>query len=230
MPRTAALGVARIGFAALAALAVSAQLLKGLDREGFSVLNFFSFFTIQSNLLAVVALTLTGVRVLRGRPADAVLLRTLATFCMVTTGIVYVLLLRGLEESLQTPVPWINAVLHYVMPVVLLVDWLVDPPRPAPTMQRALLVLLYPIAWVTYSLIRGPIAEWYPYPFLDVRDKGYPAVLVTCAVLALAMIGLLWVLVRLVRLGRLGSRTGGPATEGQRPVSDPSSNQSESSR
>ncbi len=200
MANRRALGVARLGFAGLGLTAVTAQLIKGLDRSGFSVVNFFSFFTIQSNLIAVVALAFTGVAALQGRDSGAVLLRVLATLAMVTTGIVYVVLLRGLEESLQTPVPWINTVLHYVMPIVLFADWLVDRPDPMVTFRRALLVLLYPITWVVYSLVRGPFADWYPYPFLDVRDKGYGSVLLTCLVLAVAMIGLLWILIRLASL------------------------------
>lgn len=195
------LGIARLGFAALGLTAVTAQLIKSLDRAEFSVVNFFSFFTIQSNLIAFVSLAITGVAALRGRDSGTVLLRALATFAMVTTGIVYVALLRGLEESLQTPVPWINTVLHYVMPIVLFADWLLDRPRPTLTLQRGLLVLIYPIVWVAYSLVRGPFANWYAYPFLDVRDKGYGAVLATCVVLAVLMTGLLWALIRLARLG-----------------------------
>ncbi len=200
-----ALALFRLAFAGLAVVAITAQLLLGLDREGFSVVNFLSFFTIQSNLIAVLALTVTGVRALRGQgstdPGQPIMLRALATFCMVTTGLVYVALLRGLEDSLQTPVPWINTVLHYVMPCVLFLDWLIDRPRPPLAFRRAVLVLAYPLAWVAYSLIRGPIADWYAYPFLDVRVEGYPTVLVTCLVLALGMAALLWVLARLTRLG-----------------------------
>lgn len=197
-----ALAIARLGFAGLGLAAVTAQLIKGLDRSAFSVVNFFSFFTIQSNLIAVVSLAVTGVAAWRDRDSGAVLLRALATLAMVTTGVVYVLLLRGLEESLQTPVPWINSVLHYVMPIVLFADWLIDRPDPMLTFRRALVVLLYPIAWVVYSLVRGPFADWYAYPFLDVRDKGYGSVLLTCLVLAFAMIGLLWIVIRLASIGQ----------------------------
>jgi len=30
-----------------------------------------------------------------------------------------------------------------------------------------LIFLVYPVAYGAYSLIRGPIVDWYPYPFLD---------------------------------------------------------------
>ena len=51
-------------------------------------------------------------------------------------------------------------------------------------------MLVYPIAWVVYSLVRGAIVDWYPYPFLDVETLGYAEVLLTCAVLAVAMVAL----------------------------------------
>ena len=200
MDRHRVLAAYRLGFALLALVAVIAQFAHGAGRDTFSPVNFLSFFTIQSNLLAVVALTITGVRALRGQPSDTVLLRALATFCMTTTGIVYVTLLRGLEDTLQTPIPWINTVLHYVMPVVVFLDWVLDRPRPALPFTRALLVLIYPIAWVVYSLVRGAIVGWYPYPFLDVDALGYAEVLLTCLVLAVAMVVLVWVLARITRL------------------------------
>ena len=201
MDRRLVLAAYRLGFALLALVAVVAQFAHGARRDDFSPVNFLSFFTIQSNLLAIAALTLTGVRALRGQPSEAVLLRALATFCMTTTGIVYVTLLRGLEDTLQTPVPWINTVLHYVMPVVVLLDWVGDRPRPPLPSRRALLVLGYPVAWVVYSLVRGAIVGWYPYPFLDVDALGYAEVLLTCAVLAVAMVALVWVLARITHLG-----------------------------
>lgn len=111
---------------------------------------------------------------------------------MVTTGIVYMLLLSGLEESPQTPTPWVNTVLHYVVPVYALVDWRWDPPRPPVPFRRGLLWLLFPLAYAVYSLVRGPIVDWYPYPFLDPdnENQGYGGVLVTALVIAAALVGL----------------------------------------
>ena len=33
---------------------------------------------------------------------------------------------------------------------------------------------------VHYTLLRGELAEWYPYPFVDVNDHGYGRVLLNC--------------------------------------------------
>ena len=38
------------------------------------------------------------------------------------TGIVFALLLSGLQEELQTAVPWVDFVVHQLMPLVLVAD------------------------------------------------------------------------------------------------------------
>ena len=59
--RGLALSVARIGFATLGVLAMTYQYASIHDRPRFSAGNFFSFFTIQSNILAAAMLALTAI-------------------------------------------------------------------------------------------------------------------------------------------------------------------------
>ena len=33
--------------------------------------------------------------------------------------------------------------------------------------RAALWVLVYPLAWVSFSLVRGALTGWWPYPFLN---------------------------------------------------------------
>src|SRR5689334_7016109 len=174
MRRPAWLLVAKVAFALLGFSAVVTELATLAERDRLVASNFFSFFTIQSNLLAVVALLLGACSRSTGSRRDLLdWFRGAATLYMVITGIVFSLLLSGLEDAELTAVPWDNVVLHYVMPVVLLGDWLVDrPDRPVP-FTRALVWLVFPLAYLAYSLIRGPIVDWYPYPFLDASVKGY---------------------------------------------------------
>ena len=94
-----------------------------------------------------------------------------AVVYLVTTGIVFSVLLSGTD--VDTAIPWVNSVLHEVMPLVIVIDWLLDPPSRHITYRQSLLWLAYPLAWVAYTLIRGPIADWYPYPFLDPASGGY---------------------------------------------------------
>lgn len=185
------LGLYRLVFAALALAAVGTQFALGLRREEFIVANFFSFFTIESNLIAAAVFLITGFAALRSADTGRfTLLRGAATLYMTTTGVIYFLLLRGLEASLQTPVPWVNTALHYVMPAAVLIDWLVAPPNRRVTFRRALVWLLFPVAYVVYSLIRGPLVGWYPYPFLDAREQSYGQIAVTSLVMSVGLVAL----------------------------------------
>ncbi len=184
-------GVFRLVFAALALAAVGTQFVLGLQRNDFIVANFFSFFTIESNLVAAVVFLITGFAALQLADTERfALLRGAATLYMTTTGIIYFLLLRGLEASLQTPVPWVNTVLHYVMPAAVLVDWLVAPPQRRVTFGQALVWLVFPVAYVVYSLLRGLFVGWYPYPFLDAGEQSYGQIALTSLVLFVGLVGL----------------------------------------
>lgn len=200
MNRQRALGIFRLFFAFLTLAALGTQLSLGLQRDTFSVANFFSFFTIQSNLIGSVVFLFTGFAALRAADTDRfAMLRGAATLYLTMTGIIYFLLLRGLEASLQTPVPWVNTVLHYLMPAALLVDWLVAPPGQKITFRRALRWALFPAAYVFYSLIRGPIVGWYPYPFLDVSENSYRQIALTSVVMLVGVVGITGLLVTRTR-------------------------------
>ncbi|MGI8411933.1 MAG: Pr6Pr family membrane protein, partial [Solirubrobacteraceae bacterium] len=54
----------------------------------------------------------------------------------------------------------------------------------------AWLSLIFPIGWLAFTLIRGAIAHWYPYPFIDVTQLGYGRAAVNCIWVALLTLGL----------------------------------------
>ena len=145
-PRDLALNIARLAFAATAIVAMTYQFASTAD-SGFQKANFFSFFTIQSNLLAVAALfSLVVVRRAERTPLfDG--LRSGAVLYMAITGIVFALLLSGLQEELQTTIPWVDFVVHKLMPVVLVADWLLDPPRHRLPLWAVAAWLAYPFGW-----------------------------------------------------------------------------------
>lgn len=189
----------RLGFGVLTLAAVAVQFWHGLERPEFSTANFFHFFTIESNILAAMIFVIAGLGVLAGKKASDgfARLRGAATVYMVVTGIVYVLLLSGLEESLQTPIPWINTVLHYVMPVAVLADWLLVPPKRRIAFGRAAVWLIFPLAYGVYSLVRGHITDWYPYPFLNPAEQGYGGVAAAGAAIAVGLVGVVWIVSRI---------------------------------
>jgi hypothetical protein len=187
-------GVYRLLFAVIGAAAIITQFQKQLPLGGFVIGNFFSFFTIESNLLAVIILFVTGLMALFGRSSVGLTyLRGATTLYMTTTGIIYVLLLSGMEAALQTTIPWVNLVLHYILPAVVLLDWLISYKRPV-RYRAALWWLSFPALYLIYSLIRGHMAGWYPYPFLNVTRRGYLAVMITSCFVLVFLLGLIAVL------------------------------------
>jgi hypothetical protein len=182
------LALARLAFGVLTIVAVVVQYAHRANPSAFYTTNFLSFFTNESNLFAAGLLLYGAYRGLwmDGPPSSSAydLLRGAAVIYMMITGAVFVLLLSGSNES----VPWANAVVHYVMPVVIVLDWLIDPPRTRITRARAWRWLIFPLVYFGYTLIRGAITDWYPYPFLNVATKGYGQVLADGVGILIAMI------------------------------------------
>ncbi len=160
------------------------------------LVSFFSFFTIESNLLAMVALAALVLARARGaRPGRGfqVLLLCATTF-MVVTGIVYNTLLRGIELPQGATLGWSNEVLHLVAPLWMLIDWLLSASRRDVRYRDLWIVAAFPVAWLAYTLVRGPLTldqatgagSWYPYPFLDPahHDAGYWGVASMCLLVA----------------------------------------------
>jgi hypothetical protein len=163
----------RVVFAVLGIVAMATQLVKVWDRPN-NPANFFSYFTIESNILAVAVLLYGVARpTIAGRSPALDLVRGATVLYMTVTFIVYGVLLAGYQEELQTTIPWVDTVVHRVLPIVMILDWIIDPPDNALTWKRALpFWLAPPAAYLIYSLIRGPIVDWYPYPFLNADEVG----------------------------------------------------------
>ena len=176
---------------------------------GGSLITYLSFFTIQSNLFAVIVLLWLALR----PPSAATVLRAdilrgAAVLYLAITGIVFALLLSGAVEAMEGRMVWANAILHQLSPIALFLDWLIVPPTPALTFRRALWWLVYPIGYLAYTLVRGAFINWYPYPFTDPGAVGgYDGVLVFAAAITagvLVFMGLLFAAGRGMR--RLATR------------------------
>ena len=185
MERPPWIPVARAAFGLLAAAAVADLFVRFRRDPCRAAANFFRYFTVQSNLFAAAVLLTGAVRPADRRASPVVdLVRGAAVLYLTTTGAVYEVLLAG-DARARGVVPWADAVVHRVMPLVLAADWLLDPPRTRLTPRQALVWLAYPLAFAASSLRRGAAVGWYPYPFLDPdRAGGYPRVAVNCVGIA----------------------------------------------
>jgi hypothetical protein len=161
--------IVRAAVALLILAAVAYTLVDNVD-GAFEAVNFFSFFTIQSNVAAMALLAWEIVRPPERQGRVAASVRGAITLYMTITLVVYWTLLA--DPRIGGADPWANLVLHLVAPLALVADWVLVRPRDLPGRAVVLAWLAWPLAYVTYTLIRGAAVDWYPYPFLDPDQVG----------------------------------------------------------
>lgn len=202
MNRRLAFTIVRIASVAVVLFAIGYTVYWFVADNRFNPAQFFAFFTIQSNLFGAAVLTALVLRGDRPRSATLETLRGAAALYLTVTFVVVKLFLSGADVQLE--LQWVDVALHTLFPVVVVLDWLLDPPMTRLGLRHALMWLSYPLVWVTLTLIRGAADGWYPYPFLDPANGGYASValyFVTILLFFLAIgMALIW----------LGNIRGGP--------------------
>jgi hypothetical protein len=151
------------------------------------VRRFFSYFTIQSNLLVAVSVFL----LLTGRTHTRLfrVLRLASLVGITVTGVVAAVALP--PSPSYTPLNLLcDRLLHIVVPVLTFVGWAGFGPRGFVRRGDVLSALVWPVAWLVATLALAPLTHWYPYPFLNVDQQGWPSVVVVCLVIAVLFLAL----------------------------------------
>jgi hypothetical protein len=148
------------------------------------LLRVFSFFTIQSNILSMIAAGLLALDPDRDGFGWRVL-RQNAQIGITITGIVYSTVLARTHEPKGWQQVSTNTVFHYVVPIMMVLGWLLFGPRPRMTTPVVVSALIWPVVWLAYTLAHGAASQWYPYPFLDVTTHGYGQVAINAALVCL---------------------------------------------
>lgn len=146
------------------------------------VANLFCFFTIDSNLLVAVTSALVALGIARGGLFRVLWLDALVG--IIVTGIVYQVALAGLYE-LHGLSLFADTMLHKVTPLVFVVGWAVAGPRDTPSWRTVWWSLAYPLIWLAFTLPRGALTGFYPYPFVDAGALGYGQVALNCVFIGL---------------------------------------------
>ena len=174
-----------------------------------AVVEFFSYFTILSNLLAVLAYL--GSLFDRGQGAASFFARpgvkTAIALYIAVVGLVYVIVLRVLWNPVGLA-KLADVALHYVTPVYFLLYWLVFVDKSRLAYRDIPSWLIFPVVYAIYALARGLITGIYPYPFLEYPKLGLTRVALNIVVLVAAFAG---IGALLVAAGRALSRVKRPA-------------------
>lgn len=191
-----------------AALGILLQCGAWGEKWDFSVLNYFTLMSNVGCCLYSLAAVIWG---LRGR--EGMLLPQLKGALLVAitaTGMVYHFMLHG-RFQMQGTILLSNLLLHYAVPLLFVLQWLLFDRKGNYSWRAPLLWLCFPLCYFLYVLVRvalggvlGPFGSKYPYYFMDVEALGWGKVLCINLGIAAALLLLGYGIVALDRL--LGRR------------------------
>ncbi|MBN2044291.1 MAG: Pr6Pr family membrane protein [Anaerolineales bacterium] len=139
-----------------------------------ATINYFSYFTIQSNWLVALWWTLAifGGNSPRQSFFLSPRLKGALTVYITVTFAVYALLLADTWEP--TGFDWLFAnITHYITPLAFILDWLLFETRGVYQSLWALDWLVYPVAYFIYALVYGAVIGHALYPFFDYAALGW---------------------------------------------------------
>ncbi len=174
--------VLRLGGATLSMFAMLYQLLAIHIPAGYSVVNFFVYFTNLSNIMISVVFVVSAIRLINGRtdPSSTdVAIRGGVVVYIAFVGLVFNTLLTDVD--LGDLLPWVNGIMHFLLPVLGIVDWILWPPRRRLPMSVVGWWMIWPAVYAIFSVVRGAIDGFYPYPFFNpAASGGYGGVALLC--------------------------------------------------
>ena len=148
---------------------------------------FFSYFTILSNMLAAVALTAP----LAAPPSrlaawseESGPRAAIATYLAITAVVYHTMLAwqwdpQGLRKVSDT-------LLHTITPIAFLMDVALRGGHGPARWIVAAKAMAFPALFGAWTLVHGALTTWYPYPFMNVAKRGYPKVLLTMVEMSVA--------------------------------------------
>jgi len=150
-----------------------------------TIVRYFSFYTILTNGLIAVSMTVLSFG--GGRLYgffSRLKVQAALTVYIIVVGAVYNVILRFLWEprGLQLVV---DELLHTVIPMMVVIFWLWRIPRGNLRWGDIPSWLWYPALYAVYVMLRGAVSGFYPYPFINVTELGYASVAVNVVLLVL---------------------------------------------
>ncbi|MEM1285604.1 MAG: Pr6Pr family membrane protein [Pseudomonadota bacterium] len=150
-----------------------------------AVLHYLSFLSILTNaaLVAVYGWYVSGGTWLRWARHPS--LHAFLAALIVLVGVVWHVLLAP-DEGMS----FSNIGLHYIAPALFVAWWLLRRPPTPPRFNAVYPLMLLPLAYAGWLLVRGATTGEYPYGFIDVGAVGYARSLTWMGALLLAQLAL----------------------------------------
>jgi hypothetical protein len=185
-----AIGVSLLG-------SVAWQNINRVIADRFRPTEYFVFFSIDSSIFAGIVGVIGAMVLLSGRKESERLqtIRLVATVSMIIVGVVYHALLGDSAVDPQDigyewpRIP--NLVIHTWAPVAVVVDYFISIKSAVPKWRKALWVIVYPLVWLTFSIVRGLLDGWWPYWFINPNSEiGVSGMITYIVIIATAFVTL----------------------------------------
>ncbi|WP_438945315.1 Pr6Pr family membrane protein [Sediminibacterium sp.] len=150
-------------------------MLKNPAKQDFLkiLVQFFSYFTILSNCLVLVYfLNLILKNESVGKFWKKAETGTAITVYISVVGIVY----HAILSQLHNPVGlafWADHGLHSFSPILVMLYWVLFTSKRTVEYATIPYWLIYPAVYFLYTILRGSLSGFYPYPFLDLNKISF---------------------------------------------------------
>lgn len=154
------------------------QVTDRIANNVFRPFEYFAYFSIDTAILAGLVLLITGLGLLlRQEDTKWVEISRLSlTVALIVVGVVYHLLLADAAPDIRDgDYAWPelpNQIIHTYAPILIVVDYLLSIKAFRVRLRAALWVAVFPLVWLTFSVVRGTLDGWWPYWFIDPSGDG----------------------------------------------------------
>lgn len=132
-------------------------------------IEFFSYITNLTGILIVGIFLYLGL-VDEKKQKEISSLRGTVLVYIVALSIVFILLL---ENQVPVRFSWISFVQHRLTPIVMIVEWVLNPPTKKLKISDSFKWLIFPTAYFIWAMTRGAFIDgWYPYRFFNPNFAG----------------------------------------------------------
>ena len=141
------------------------------------------YFTYQSNMLVIIYFFLDTINIIKKKETLYPRFKGAVTMSITVTFLVYHFLLSPTSEELKKLDYIRNLIVHYIVPIMTILDYIIFDAKGIYKIMDPLLWLLIPILYFAFILIRAktgnPFSDgsYYPYFFVDIDKYGLKTVM-----------------------------------------------------
>jgi hypothetical protein len=189
---------------------------------GSDWIGILSYYTLQSNIVVLGFFGFLLVRNLWTRKAVSPTIKGGVTVCITLTFLVYHFVLRPMMFSMEATTMYndslANVLVHYVVPLMVIADWLMFDKKGMMKKLDPLRWTAIPWAYFIFALIRAQFGDFsgtnsrYPYFFIDIDKYGVGQVALNILFFAIGYVTLGYVIYFVdFGMGKLGGGNRGRA-------------------